>query len=310
VEECLCFGWIDGLVKKSFVMSQKHPLPLIIDADTGNEVDDLYAIARALIEPALDIRGITAAQWHTQERAPNNCVGESQRLNEDILRLMDKTEILHHQGSNFPMVNTHRPQPSAAADLIIELAMAMPEGEKLSVAVLGPCTNPASAILMEPAIIPKLAVYYIGFWHDPASNTWSKREFNTNNDPNAVDTLINEPRLEFHVMTASTSQHLVFEKTEVDRHLKGTGGIGAYLVERWETYDRFWQKTDPEKKRWIMWDVAIIEALADPSLATQSTFTTPHDNRARAIYAYTDIDVPKMKTRYWEAFAKAGLGRR
>lgn len=285
-------------------MIQNKALPLIIDADTANEIDDLYAIARALLEPALNIVGVTSAQWHTQARAPNDCVGESQRLNEEILRLMGHTRVPHPEGSNFPMVSPLRPQPSDAADFIIEQALAMPEGERLSVAVLGPCTNVASAVLMEPAIIPKLAAYYIGFWHDPESGTWSKREFNTDNDPNAVNTLLNTPALEFHIMTASTSQHLVFEKTEVDWHLKGKGGIGDYLVKRWESYDRFWQKEDPEKTKWIMWDVAIIEALADPSLASQNTFLTPHDNLKREIFVYTDIDVPKMKARYWEAFAR------
>ena len=33
----------------------EKPLRLIIDADTANEVDDLYAIAWALLEPRLDL---------------------------------------------------------------------------------------------------------------------------------------------------------------------------------------------------------------------------------------------------------------
>ncbi|MEM9259038.1 MAG: nucleoside hydrolase, partial [Bacteroidota bacterium] len=37
--------------------------PVIIDADTANEVDDLYAIVCGLIEPSWDVKGLTAAQW-------------------------------------------------------------------------------------------------------------------------------------------------------------------------------------------------------------------------------------------------------
>jgi len=33
---------------------------IILDADTGNEVDDLYAIVRALIEPSWDITALNA----------------------------------------------------------------------------------------------------------------------------------------------------------------------------------------------------------------------------------------------------------
>lgn len=282
-------------------MQTADKLRLIVDADTANEVDDLFAIARALIEPTFQLEGITSAQWHTQERAPNDSVGKSQQLNEDIARLMGISDIPLVMGANVPMVNTLRPQPSAAARLIIEKAHESKEGEKLVVATLGPNTNVASAILMDPTIVPKLKVCYIGFWHDVKQNAWSKREFNTNNDPNATDLLLNTYNLDFHVMTATTCQHLVFQKEEVDRYLKGKPGIGDYLVDRWESYDRFWQKTDKEKRNWIMWDVAIIEALADPTLAKETLFTTPDDNLQRQIHAYTWIDVEEMKKRYWDS---------
>ena len=274
------------------------PLRIIIDADTANEVDDLYAIARALLEPRLNIIGITSAQWHTNPRTPNDSVGESQQINEEILALMGKTHIPTPQGANFPMVNHLRPQPSAAATFIIEQALATPEGEKLSIAILGPCTNIASAVLLEPAIIPKLSVNYLGFWYNEEMATWSKREFNTNNDPNAVDVLLNTPNLDFQVMTATTSQHLVFEKTVMDDLLKGKGGIGDYLINRWETYDRFWKATDKEKTKWTMWDVAILEALAHPELAELKMVMTPHDNLARQIGVYTAIDVAAMKANF------------
>ena len=280
------------------------PIRIIIDADTANEVDDLYAIARALIEPKFKVEGLTSAQWHTQDRAPNDTVGLSQKLNEEMLSLLGKTEVPHPMGSNIPLVNQHRPQPSAAAELIIEKAHQTPEGEKLTVITLGPNTNLASAILMDATIIPKIKACYIGFWHNPEENTWNKREFNTNNDPNATDLLLNTPGLEFHNMTASTSKHLVFEKTEVDIHLKSKEGIGDYLVNRWESYDRFWDKSDPEKKKWIMWDVAIIEALANPELAKEQELTTPHDNLQRNIHVYTWIDADAMKKKYWESFQK------
>jgi len=282
--------------------AQTPALRLIVDADTANEVDDLFAIAIALLEPGLKVVGLSSAQWHTQQRAPNDSVGASQRLNEQILQLMGKTHIPHPQGSNIPLVNEQRPQPSAAADFIIAQALKTPEGEKLHVAILGPCTNLASAILLEPAIAPKVSAHYIGFWHHPPTRTWSKREFNTNNDPNAVNVLLNNPQLEFHLMTASTAQHLVYEKTEVDAHLKGKGGIGDFLVNYWENYDRYWSPVDKEKKRWIMWDIAVIEALARPELATQVAVTTPHDNLEREIFAYTHIEVEKMKANYWQLF--------
>ena len=44
------------------------------------------------------------------------------------------------------------------------------------------------------------------------------------------------------------------------------------LVNRWDTYNRWWTMKDPKKKKWIMWDVVIIEALIHPEYATITSF--------------------------------------
>lgn len=282
--------------------SPNASIPLIIDADTANEVDDLYAIARALLEPKFDLKGITAAQWHFSPLAPRDTVGESHKLNQEILRLLNREEVPLAIGSNVPMVNKVRPQKSEAAELIIQQARAIPDGQKLKIAILGATTNPASALLMAPEIASKIAIYYLGFWHHFPSGTWNKREFNTGNDPQAVNALIDHPEVEFHVMTATTSQQLQFYKKEVDQQLSDKGKIGPYLIHRWESFDRWWQETDKEKTQWTMWDVALIEALANPEFATEQQVLAPYDNLAREIYAYTDIDEEKMMEAFWKAF--------
>ena len=52
-------------------------MALISDADTANEVDDLYAIVRAIKEPKFNLLGITSAQLHTSPLATANTAGES-----------------------------------------------------------------------------------------------------------------------------------------------------------------------------------------------------------------------------------------
>lgn len=282
--------------------SETNAIRLIIDADTANEVDDAFAIAWALIEPKLKIEGISSAQWHTQERAPNDTVRASQKMNEDILTLMGKTDIPHPIGANFPLVNQLRPQPSDAAKFIIAKAHQSSGNEKLTVAILGPATNVASAILLDQSIIPKIKCCYLGTWYHPEENTWSKREFNTNNDPNALDVLLNTHGLEVEIMTATASKALVFSKEDTDAHFKGKGGVRDYLVDRWESYDRFWKKADPEKLFWTMWDVAILEAIAHPEMATKQEVLTPHDNLKRTISAYTAINSEMMTQNYWQTF--------
>ena len=276
-------------------------LPLIIDADTANEVDDLYAIVRAITEPTFNILGITSAQFHTSPLATDNTVQESQEINETILQLMGQESIPLPLGSNVPLQNNTTPASSPASNFIVKMAHQLPANQKLNVVVLGSCTNIASAILEDPSIIKKLKVHYLGFWHDVDTNTYNKKEFNSGNDPIAVEVLLNTKDLDLTIMTATTSQHLVFTKAEVDLNLKNKDGISDYLINRWETYQRWWTKDDPEKNSWIMWDVAIIEALANPELSETKSFLTPPENTQRVIDIHTKIEVDKMTADFWKS---------
>lgn len=293
-----------GMLMVSAFAKAQHPIPLIIDADTANEVDDLYALVRAIHEPAFDLRGITSAQFNTSPLATKNTVGESQQLNEQIIKLMERPDIVLPLGSNIPLRSPTVPSPSPASKFIIEQAHTMQEGRQLSLVILGSCTNVASAIIEDPSIIGKIKVHYLGFWHTLETNTYDKDEFNSGNDPIAVEVLLNTLELDFEVMTATTSQHLTFNKSRVDSELKGQQGVKKLLVDRWETYNRWWTKEDPEKKSWVMWDVAIIEALLCPEYATITSLQTPPENTKRTIGVYTAIDTTAMKRDFWRHLKK------
>ncbi|MEM9362036.1 MAG: nucleoside hydrolase [Bacteroidota bacterium] len=290
------------LISTGFLVpaKSKEKLALIIDADTANEVDDLFALVRAIEAPEFNLLGITSAQFHTSPLASDSTVLESQKINEKILSLLRRNDIPLPLGSNIPLQSKDSPQASEAASFIIKKAHQMNEGKKLQLVILGSCTNVASAILLDSTIVPKIQVHYLGFWHDPKTNSYDKKEFNSGNDTIAVNFLLNHPNLDLSVMTATTSQHLVFRKKEVNKKLKGKGGIADYLVNRWDTYNRWWTQKDPLKKKWIMWDVAIIEALAKPELTTKEVFLTPSENTQRHIKIYTDIDTKKMEADFWQ----------
>lgn len=280
---------------------QDHRVPVIIDADTANEVDDLFALVRAMLAPELDLRGITSAQFHTSPLASDSTVLESQMINEDIRQLMSQPDLPLPMGSNRPLTSAELPQTSPASDFIVQQAHLYTPEEPLNLVILGSCTNVASAILQDPTIIPKVKVHYLGFWHDPATNSYNKKEFNSGNDTIAVAVLLDTPQLDLTVMSATTSQHLIFEKSAVDRQLKGKGPMADYLIARWETYDRWWTEEDPEKHKWIMWDVAIIEALIHPNMATTQTFNTPPENLSREISIATKIDAATMEADFWQS---------
>ena len=140
--------------------AQKERLPLIIDADTANEVDDLFALVRAIEAPEFDLLGITSAQFHTSPLASDQTANESQEINEDIIRLLKQNDLPLPLGSNQPLQAVDQPQPSEGSRFIIEKAHAMKGNQKLQLVILGSCTNVASAILTDPTIVPKWAIFW------------------------------------------------------------------------------------------------------------------------------------------------------
>lgn len=71
----------------------KGQIKLIIDTDTANEVDDLFALAGAIANPKFDLKAITSAQFHASPLASDNSVLESQKINEELIRLMGVINI-------------------------------------------------------------------------------------------------------------------------------------------------------------------------------------------------------------------------
>ena len=294
------------LLSTQFLLAQstEEKIPIIVDADTANEVDDLYALVRAILEPSFDLRGITSAQWHTSPIASDSTVRESQELNEDIIRLMNRQDIALPLGANMPIESASKPTISPASNFIIEQAKLQSPDNPLRLVILGSCTNVASAILQDPTIIPNIQVHYLGIWHDAATNHYNKKEFNSGNDTLAVEVLFNTRELDLIIMSATASQDLVFEKKTVDTHLKGKSEIGDYLVDRWDSFDRFWTEVNQEKKKWIMWDVAIIESLINPEWSSKSEFLTPPENTQRLVEVHTKLDAKAMEVDFWSSLDK------
>lgn len=292
---------LGSLAVVPFSLSAQSPRrKILLDSDTANEIDDLYAITRALLEPGFQIAGLSSAQWNTR-LSPPNTVGESQKLNTEILRLMGRQEIPAPLGSEMIMGKPwggDDPRDSPAARLMIRQARAMESGEKLVIVCTGATTNVASAVKLAPDIIPTIAVYLMGAHFAADRRVWNKDEFNVRNDLNAFNFLLNAEGLELHVMPANVCGKLVFDQADTLGRLHGKGGIWDYLAARWLSQS-------PDSENWIMWDLALVEALAQPELAKESRFQTPPENVQRDVFVYTDIDEAEMQDDWWQVVEKA-----
>ncbi|MCF8226401.1 MAG: nucleoside hydrolase [Bacteroidales bacterium] len=294
----LILGIIASIVVTAVTYGKRIKRPdsvsMVIDSDSGNEIDDLYAITLALIDPKITVIGLTSAQYNFHpERGGDSTVFESQRINEDLLKLNDMFHIPHPVGSTQPLNqwNPGKTVPSPAAAFIIEKVHDLGYGEKLNVVTLGAVTNLASALLADSTITSKIRWYGMGLKYNARDRIWDKNEFNTRNDLDAMDYLLNLAELETHIMTATTSKNYKFDQTETFDLLRNRGTKWNYLVQRWR--DLY-----PEHRTWTMWDIAIIHAIMNPDMTTQKDVWTPPENTRRRISVYTWINTEKMKREF------------
>ncbi|MDN3205326.1 nucleoside hydrolase [Algoriphagus sediminis] len=277
-----------------------------LDADTGNEMDDLYAIAHLVKSDKIDLIGISSAhfnnadlnvfeKWNAYETATLKPVEESQRLNEEILAAMGRMDIPHPLGADRQIGRAwgqQDPRDSPAAQAIIAEARKMKGEEKLHVLTLGAMTNVATALILAPDIKDKIQLFSLGSWYSPETGAWNKSEFNIRCDLNAFDYLLNLEGLDFTIMTTTTSFALQFDRDETYDRLDESVEIEKILEDRWRIQN-------PQDKTRVMWDLALVEAYLYPEWATISEVTTPPENTQRKVKVYTEIDAEAMKNEFW-----------
>ena len=127
---------------------------IILDSDTGGDIDDAFAVALALNCPQLDLIGITTVGDEEQKRARVVC---------KMLQLAGRTEIPvsagpkpgdPRQGPWAEGFDEVKPVDTPAPEFIVEQVNADP-GEIILVPV-GPLTNIAKALELDPGIASKV----------------------------------------------------------------------------------------------------------------------------------------------------------
>src|SRR5690606_26212091 len=158
---------------------------LILNTDAKNEADDQFTIVQALLTPTFDFHGIIAA--HFGHHRSKTSMQDSRDEVEHLLTLMDLAggiPVANGAATSLPDVNT--PVPSPGAQMIIDHAMG-DDDRPLHVAFLGPLTDMASAILMEPRLNERnIVCVWIGGGVWPSGG----REFNLMNDIAAANVVM------------------------------------------------------------------------------------------------------------------------
>ena len=244
------------------VMLKKLELPtgkvsMVLDTDTYNEIDDQFAVVYSLLSENINVEAIYAAPFsNSRSSGPGDGMKKSY---EEILRLLERLnhpykDFVFH-GSETYLPSPDQPVKSEATEDLIKRAMAERD-DPLYVVAIGAITNVSSAILLEPKIIERIVVVWLGgqpyYWQ-------SAREFNLQQDIPASQLIFNCGVPLVHVPCKNVSEHIRTTVPEMERYVKGRGAIGDYLYEIFVGYhaNHFaWSK--------VLWDISTIAWLINP----------------------------------------------
>lgn len=292
---------------------------LVLDTDAKNEIDDQFAIAWALRSTErFDVEAVYAAPFshdclktiftgNKLEHTPGMTYAEDPKSGmeqsfDEICKLYGLLGIPHenkvYKGSGRYIADHGGAVESDAAKDLINRAM---NGEGLLyVAAFGAITNIASAILMEPEIVNKIVIVWLGgqplyFNH--------ALEFNLMQDVAAAQIIFNSGVPLVYIPCMNVASHLTVTEDEVRHKLMGHTAIGDYLgqsvldafvnpqgagystamsrksymrgredqdeayLAQFESHHVAWSRT--------IWDVATIAFLKNPTWAPSTLETSP-----------------------------------
>ncbi len=185
-----------------FISKSMGQIPILLDTDANNELDDQHAIAYMLFNSdVFDIVGITVNKTSGGGDISNH-MAEAQRV-VDLCGYGDEITILPGASKEYqeilPDLNNVHHDGHEAVDFIIRSAHEA-EGRRLVVVPIGSLTNVALALEKDSSIAPLIRVVWLGSnWPEPG-------EYNLINDTTAINSVIDNRQLELEICTVRYSE--------------------------------------------------------------------------------------------------------
>lgn len=273
----------------------KGKVDVVLDTDTYNEIDDQFALSYLVkSDEKLTVQAIYAAPFFN-DRSSSPLDGMERSYNEikKLLSLLNRDDLQERVflGSPNYLIDEKTPVLSDSAKDLVERSKAYTMEHPLYVVAIGAITNVASAILIDPEIINRIVVVWLGGnAHDWIDNY----EFNAMQDVAAMRVVFGcgVPVVQLPCMGVVSS----FSTTqpELEYWLKGKSELCDYLVDSTVQEAKRVQK----EKTWsrAIWDVTAVAWLISddfmsdvckPSPIAQYDHHYSFDNRRHMIkYVY------------------------
>jgi purine nucleosidase/pyrimidine-specific ribonucleoside hydrolase len=247
----------------SLIATAQARIPIILDTDIGDSIDDALALAFALHSPELDVRAVTTVTDDVESKT---------RLAWKMLGVYNRRDIALAMGASEPLLDPTTSVPSKefnlltrndvipdtarkrAVDLIIETLLQ--SRGKITIVAIGPLTNIALALKTDPRIKNSIErIVIMG-----GAYLSSESEYNVRRDRVAADIVFHSQVPITAVGLDVTSQCKLREK-DIDRMRLATDPSGLFLIRLIELAEE--QTNDPNP---TLYDPLAIAAVFRPDL--------------------------------------------
>ena len=262
------FPSLSNAEARSLLEPREGKLRVVLDTDTYNEIDDQFAVVHALLSgDRLDVEAIYAAPFHNN-RSEGPADGMRKSF-EEIGRLLDRMGVADRERV-LPGAERYLSERDVAVDnpASRDLVERAHQGDgPLYVAAIGAITNVASALLLDPRIVRKIVVVWLGGqpYHWPTA-----REFNLRQDVQAAQVLFDSGVPVVQIPCATVASHLLTTVSELNEYVRPQGAMGTYLADIFSDYGK-----DGIARSKEVWDLSAIAWLLDESWVPSAVVPSP-----------------------------------
>lgn len=278
-------AWLIGVVAVLACRVAVAGIPVILDTDLGDDIDDTWALMMALGSPELDLKLICTASDDTEAKT---------RLVAKMLDRIGRTDIpigtgpktgdarLHQADwlGDYSLEDykgtVHKDGVQAAIDFIKE------SPEPVTLLVIGPQTNLKHMLEREPSVAEKARVVsmagsiHIGYngkeGRDP--------EWNVHRDVEAAQAVFAAP-WEIVLAPLDTCGTLVIEGERYARVVNADTRATDVLIENYEAWSN--RKHHPEHSSSVLFDTEAVYLVWDDSLCDMETVSLRIDEKGNTV---------------------------
>jgi purine nucleosidase len=254
---------------------------IVLDTDLamgapGSDIDDGFALALAVADPGLSLELVSTVGGNTD-------VDTATRLSTDLLRVLGRSEVPVVRGASGPLNPRLRridrshaapdgaaAGPYAAAEIV---ARVMAEPGQLTLVAIGPLTNVALALLLEPRIASAVREIVVmgGVFLEQTNVKDMPGEFNFWCDPDAVEVVLHSGA-PLRFVGLDVTRRVRLSRADAARLGAGGGEFGRLAAEHTEAWIAFQERAKPreelEQGSCALHDPLAVAVVTRPDLVT------------------------------------------